>query len=54
MTEKHKNVCATLNYIEQFFIASTFPGCTLISAFGSLISIPIGIISSVIGLPVLY
>ena len=48
MTEKHKNVCATLNYIEQF------TGCTLISAFASLISIPIGIISSVIGLPVLY
>ena len=47
MSEKHKKVCTTLNYIEHFLIlASTITGCI----FFSLAGIPIGITSSVIGL----
>ena len=42
MSRKHKNVCATLNYIEHFLIlAYTATGCISISAFASLIAIPI-------------
>ena len=51
MSKKHRKVCKTLNYIEQFLIlASTITGCVSISAFASLVSIPIGITSSAIGL----
>ena len=51
MSRKHKNFCTTLNYIEHFLIlASKTTGCISISAFTSLIGIPIGITSSVIGL----
>ena len=42
MSQKHQKVCETLNYIERFLIlASTISGCILISAFASLIGIPI-------------
>ena len=51
MGKKHKKVCTTLNCIEHFLIlASTIVGCISISAFASLISIPIRITSSAIGL----
>ena len=51
MSRKHKNFCTTLNYIEHFLtLASTTTGCISISAFTSLIGIPIGITSSGIGL----
>ena len=50
MSRKHKKVCATLNYIEHFLaLASTITGCISISAFASLIGIPVGITSSAIG-----
>ena len=50
---KHKKVCTTLNYIEHFLIlASTITGCISISAFASLIGIPIGITSSAKGLKI--
>ena len=53
MSEKYKKVCTTLNYIEHFLIlASTITGCVSISAFASLIGIPIGITSSAIGLKI--
>ena len=53
MSRKHKKVCTTLNYIEHFLIlASTITGCILISAFTSLLGIPIGITSSAIGLKI--
>ena len=43
----------TLNYIKHVLIlASTFTGSILISAFNSLVSIPIGITSSAIGLKI--
>ena len=51
MSKKPKKVCTTLNYIEHFLIlASTITGCVSISAFTSLIGIPVGISSSAIGL----
>ena len=53
MSKKHKKVCTTLNYIEHFFIlASAVTGCVSIFAFASLVGIPIGIISSAVGLKI--
>ena len=53
MSKKHKKVCTTLNYIEHFLIlASAIAGCISISAFVSLLGIPIGITSSVVGLKI--
>ena len=53
MSEKHKKVCTTLNYIEHFLIlAFTISGCISISDFVSLLGIPIGITSSAIGLKI--
>ena len=51
MSRKHKKVCTTLNYTELCLIlASTIIGCISISAFASLLGIPIGITDSAIGL----
>ena len=51
MSRKHKKVCITLNYIQNFLIlASAITGCILITAFPSLLGISIGITSSAIGL----
>ena len=53
MGKKHKKVCTTLNYIEHFLIlASTITECISISAFASLVRIPIAIISFAIGLKI--
>ena len=53
MSKKHKKVCTTLNYNERFFIlASAVTGCISISAFASLLGIPIGITNSTIGLKI--
>ena len=53
MSKKHKKARATLNYIEHFLIlTSTVTGCISISAFTSLVGIPIGITSSAIGLKI--
>ena len=53
MSKKHKKVCTTLNYIEHFLIlGSTITGCVSISAFASLVGIPVGITSSAIGLEI--
>ena len=44
MSKKHKKVCTTLNYIEHILVlASTITECISISAFASLIGIPIGV-----------
>ena len=49
ISKKHKKLCKALNYIEQLLIlASTIFGCDSISAFTSLIVIPIGIASSAV------
>ena len=53
MSKKHKKVCATLNYIEHLLIlVSTISGCISISAFASLLGIPIEITSSAIELKI--
>ena len=51
MSNKHKKVCRVLSYIERLLILiSTVIGLVSISAFSSLVGIPIGITSSVVGL----
>ena len=53
ISKKHKKVCTTLKYIENFLIlVSTITGCISIYAFVSLICIPIGITSYRIGLKI--
>ena len=53
MSKKHKKVCTTLNFIEDILIlASIITRCISISAFTSLISVPIGITSSAFGLKI--
>ena len=49
ISEKHKMICITLNYIEHFLVvASTITRYVSISAFASLIGITMQIESSVI------
>ena len=53
MGNKHKKVCTTINYFEHsHFLASTITGCISIYVFASLIGIPKGITSSVMGLKI--
>ena len=53
MSKKHKIVCRVLNYIDHSIIViSTITGCVSISAFASLVGIPIGITSFAIGLKI--
>ena len=53
MSEKHKKVCASLNYIEHFLIlGSTITGCISIYVFASLVGTPIGVTSPVIVLKI--
>ena len=53
MSKKHKKVYRVLNYIEHLLILiSTVMGCISISAFASLVGIPIEITSSAIGLKI--
>ena len=64
MSKKHKKVCKTLNHFEHFLIlASEITGCILfwiygivncipLSAFASLLAIPIGITISAVGLKI--
>ena len=53
VNKKHRKVCIVLNYIEHFLIlVSTVTGCDSISAFASLVGIPIGIKSSAVGLKI--
>ena len=50
ISKKHKNVCTVLNCIDHLLIViSTITGCVSVSAFASLVGIPIGITSSAIG-----
>ena len=53
ISKKHKKVCRTFNYIDHScIVVSTITGCIYISAFSSLVGIPIGILSSEIGLKI--
>ena len=51
MKNKHKKVYRILTYIDHFLIsASSITGCVSVSAFASLVVIPIGITSFMVGL----
>ena len=51
MSEKYKKTCKYLNYVEHLLIlVSTVTGCVSISAFVSLVAIPVGITSSAVGI----
>ena len=51
MSKKQRKICPTLNYIEDlFFLVSASTGCISISAFASLVGIPIWTLSPAIGL----
>ena len=53
ISKNHKKVCTTLKFIENFpILGSAITGCVSISAFASLVGIPIGITSSAIGLKI--
>ena len=53
LTKKYKKTCKYLNYIEHLLIlASTITDCISISAFVSLIAIPVGITSSAVGIKI--
>ena len=41
MSNNHKKVCTTLNYVEHFLIlVSVVTGCISVSAFASLLDVP--------------
>ena len=49
MSKKHKKVCEVLDYIDHLLVViSKITSCVSISAFASLVGIPIGITSSII------
>ena len=53
MIKKYKKVCSVLNFIKHFLIlVSVVTRCISISAFASLIGIPIGITSCATGLKI--
>ena len=53
MSEKHKKVCKALNYFEHFPIfVFAVSGCVSISAFASLVRVPVGITSSAVQLKI--
>ena len=53
ISKKFKKVCRVCNYIYNLLVVtSTITGCISISAFVSLIDIPIGITSSAVGLEI--
>ena len=54
ISKKHIKACEIRNYIEHFVsLGSTTTGCVSISAFASLVGIPIGITSSAVGSKIL-
>ena len=53
LSEKHKKKYKYLNYVELLLIlAWTFTGWVSISAFASLVAIPVGFTSSVVGIKI--
>ena len=53
MSKKHRNGCRFLNYIENsLIVTSTITGCVSISAFPSLVGVPVGITCSAIRLTI--
>ena len=53
MSGKYKKTCKYLNYVEHLFnVVSTVTGCLSISRFDSLVTIPVGIASSTVGIKI--
>ena len=53
MSEKDKKTCKYLNYVQHLIIlASMVTGCISISAFASLVYVPVGITSSAVGIKI--
>ena len=53
MREKYIKTCKYLNYVEHLLIlVSAVTGCASISAFASLVCVPVGIKSSAVGLKI--
>ena len=53
MSEKYKKTCKYLNYVEHILIlVSTVTSCVSISAFVSLVCVPIGSASSAVGIKI--
>ena len=53
ISKKPKMICKILNYIEHLLIlASKVGGCVSISAFATLVGIPVGITSSAVGMKI--
>ena len=51
MSEKYKRTCQYLNYVEKLLIlSSTVAGSVSISAFASLICVPVAITGCVVGI----
>ena len=51
MSEKYKKACKYLNYVEHLLIlVSTVTGCVSVSAFASLVCVPVGISSFAVGI----
>ena len=53
MSEKYKKTCKYLNYVEHLLIlVSAVTACVSISAFASLVCVPVGITSSAVGIKI--
>ena len=52
ISNKHRNVYSTLNYIEHLIILASVMKCVSIFAFASVAGIPLGIVSSAVGIKI--
>ena len=53
MSEKHKKVCSALNYFEHFLVfISVVSDCVSISAFTSLVDVPVDVVNYAVGLKI--
>ena len=53
MSEKYQKTCKYLNYVKHLLIlVSTITGWVSISAYASLVAIPVGITSSAVGIEI--
>ena len=53
MSEKYKKTCKYLNYVENLLIlVSTVTGSVSISAYPSLVCVPVGIMRSAVGIKI--
>ena len=53
MSEKYNKLCKYLNYVEHLFIlGSAVSRCISVSAFAPLVCVPVGIMSSAVGIKI--